>query len=144
MKFLDYGKMAATFVNLETGQAVRVVAVEEARERAKAYFPHIREKSACQMEAYKVMPDEELFSWQRVLIRIPREDMPGKPLTRVRCEGCGEHVQDLREVRRGGRTLCRPCAQGSAYFFEFRYAPMAQRTVQDLPAAGKTAAGSGG
>ncbi len=56
MRFMDYGKMAATFVNLETGRAVRVVAREEAREKAKEYFPEIENKYQCQLEAYKVMP----------------------------------------------------------------------------------------
>ncbi|MFN3699213.1 MAG: FmdE family protein, partial [Dictyoglomus sp.] len=35
MKFLDYGIMAATFLNLETGLAYRILAKEEAKEKAK-------------------------------------------------------------------------------------------------------------
>ncbi len=35
MKFMDYGKMAATFLNLKTGRAVRVIAREDSREKAK-------------------------------------------------------------------------------------------------------------
>ena len=61
MKFMDYGKMAATFMNLKTGKAVRVVAKEDAREKAKKYFPEAENKYAAQLEAYKIMSDEELL-----------------------------------------------------------------------------------
>ena len=118
MRFMDYGKMAATFVNLSTNQAVRVVAREEAREKAKEYFPEIKDKYQCQLEAYKVMPDWELFTCQEVKVDIPPEDMPGRPLSRIRCDGCGEHIQDMREVRRNGRTFCRACSEGGYYKVE--------------------------
>lgn len=115
MKFLDYGKMAATFVNLETGCSVRIVAREESKRLAKAYFPQIEDKYRCQLEAYKVMSDEELFSIEEVHVSIQPQDMPGRPLSRVRCELCGEHVQDRREVERDGSVLCRACAGGGYY-----------------------------
>ncbi|MBZ0157905.1 MAG: TraR/DksA C4-type zinc finger protein [Alphaproteobacteria bacterium] len=115
MKFMDYGKMAATFVNLREGKAVRVVAREESREEAKKYFPGIENKYAAQLEAYKVMPDEDLFETMEVKVQLSPEDMPGRPLRRVRCEICGEYVQDMREVLRNGKVLCRACAGGSYY-----------------------------
>jgi formylmethanofuran dehydrogenase subunit E len=115
MKFLDYGKMAATFVNLATRKAVRVIAREESRDKAKNLFPEITNKYAAQLEAYKVMPDEDLFVIQDVHVELKPEDMPGKPLSRVICEECGEHVQDMREVRRGGKVLCLACAEGGYY-----------------------------
>ncbi len=115
MRFVDYGKMAATFVNLETGQAVRVVAREEAREKAKEYFPDIENKYQCQLEAYKIMPDEELFYHQDVQVEIPPQDMPGRPMKRVRCDVCGEFVQDMRDLNIDGKTLCRACAEGAYY-----------------------------
>ena len=115
MRFADYGKMAATFVNLETGKSVRVIALEEAREQAKKYFPEIRDKYKCQLEAYKVMPDEELFSYKFVRVEIPGEDMPGRPLRRVKCTTCGEYVQDMRELYSNDNIVCRPCAKGGYY-----------------------------
>ncbi len=119
MRFVDYGKMAATFVNLATGRAVRVVAREEARERARDYCPEDTEdKYRCQLEAYRVMPDEELFYHQWVRVQIPPEDMPGRPLSRLLCETCGEYVQDRREVRKNGRVQCRACAEGGYYTVE--------------------------
>lgn len=116
MRFIDYGKMAATFLNLETGESVRVVAREEARDKAKEYFPEIEDKYKCQLEAYKVMPDHELFHHETVTVTIPPEDMPGRPLRRVRCDLCCEYVQDIREVKTDdGKTLCRACAHGGYY-----------------------------
>jgi formylmethanofuran dehydrogenase subunit E len=118
MRFVDYGKMAATFVNLQTSEAVRVVAKEEARGKAKEYFPDIEDKYKCQLEAYKVMPDEELFGYEKVSVSIPSQDMPGRPLSRVRCTECDEYVQDIREIKENGRTLCKACAHGGYYSIE--------------------------
>ena len=115
LKFLDYGKMAATFLNLKTGNAVRILAKEEAKDMAKNYFPDIADKYQCQAAAYKVMPDEELFSPESVKIEIPAQDMPGRPLKRVKCNKCREYVQDKREVNLNGKLLCKACAKGAYY-----------------------------
>jgi formylmethanofuran dehydrogenase subunit E len=115
MKFMDYGKMAATFVNLKTGGAVRVIARDDSRQRAKDYFPEIKNKQTAQLKAYAVMSDPELFRVMMVAVRIRPEDMPGKPLGRIQCDSCGEHVQDRRETRREGKNLCRACAEGGYY-----------------------------
>ncbi|BCB96204.1 formylmethanofuran dehydrogenase subunit E [Dissulfurispira thermophila] len=118
MKFMDYGKMAATFVNLKTGKAIRVIAKEEARDKAKEHFPQIEDKYKAQLEAYKVMPDDELFDIMNVKVAIRPEDMPGRPLKRVKCDVCGEFVQDMRDVLKDGKTLCKPCAFGGYYIIE--------------------------
>jgi len=115
MKWLDYGIMAATFVNLKTNKAVRITALEEARETSKNYAPEIEDKYKQQLEAYRIMPDEELFKIQQVKVAIPNADMPGRPMKRVQCEACGDWVQDCREMVRDGKTLCRPCADGRYY-----------------------------
>lgn len=118
LKFMDYGKMAATFVNLKTGKAVRVIAKEEVRQRAKQYFPDIEDKYRAQLEAYKIMSEDELFEAVPVIVRLKPEDMPGRPLRRIRCVDCGEYVQDMREVYKDGKTLCRACAEGGYYIVE--------------------------
>ena len=115
MKFLDYGKMAATFLNLRSGRAVRVIASEESRQKAKEYFPELENKYEAQLEAYKIMPDDDLFDVMEVQVRVKPEDMPGRPLRRTRCDSCGEYVQDMREVHRDGKVLCRPCAASGYY-----------------------------
>jgi formylmethanofuran dehydrogenase subunit E len=115
LKIVDYGIMAATFVNLKTGKAVRVSAREEARQLAPKYAPDEGGKYEQQRQAYRVMPDEELLDFEEVKVSIPPEDMPGSPISRVVCARCGDTVVDLREVVEGGEVLCRPCARGS-YF----------------------------
>jgi len=115
MKFLDHGKMAATFVNLASRRAVRIVAREDARQTAKAYFPETKDKYECQLLAYKRMSDEELFTFEPVRVSIPDKDMPGRPLRRVPCDVCGEYVQDMREITAKGRRLCRACFEGRYY-----------------------------
>ncbi len=124
MKFLDYGKMAATFVNLSTDKAVRVVAREEAREKAKDYFSEVENKYEAQIMAYKIMSDEELFDIMDVEIDLRPEDKPGRPLKRIKCDVCNEHIQDMREISRDDQILCRSCAEGSYYrvFNKKRYA----------------------
>ncbi len=115
LKWMDYGIMAATFVHLKTGKAYRIIAREESRELSKRYFPDIKDKYRCQLEAYKVMKDDELFKVQEVRVDVPECDMPGRPIRRVRCESCGDYIQDCREVRRHGKILCRACAYGGYY-----------------------------
>jgi formylmethanofuran dehydrogenase subunit E len=115
LKIVDHGIMAATFINLESGKAVRVTAREEARKLAPKYASGEAGKYEQQRLAYRLMPEEELLDFEEVEVHIPPEDMPGSPISRVACAQCGDWVQDMREVRENGRVLCRPCARG-AYF----------------------------
>ena len=115
LKFYDYGKLAATFLNTRTNEAVRVVALDESREAADRCFPEITSKYERQLHAYRLLPDTELFKVERVTIQLADEDQPGRPLARVRCDECGEGINDRREILREGRTLCRACA-GDAYY----------------------------
>jgi formylmethanofuran dehydrogenase subunit E len=112
LKFLDYGKMAATFVNTATGKAVRVLAKDDARGLALRYTPDAANPREAQKQAYRIMPEETLFSMTPVSLRIPAQEMPGYRGSRVQCESCGEGINDHREMRRNGRTLCIACAQG--------------------------------
>ena len=116
LKLMDYGKMAATFVNLQTGRSVRILAREDSRELAKEYAPEISDVYAAQCEAYKIMSDEQLFEVTYVEVLLRPEDMPGRPLRRIRCDSCGEQVQDMREIYRNGKVLCKPCADGGYYY----------------------------
>ena len=128
MKFMDYGKMAATFLNLKTGKAIRIIAREDSRHKAKEHFPDLENKYEGQVEAYKIMNDEELFDVMEVIIKVAPEDMPGRPMRRVKCEFCGEHVQDMREVYQDGKVLCVPCAGGGYYqFLSSRPLPSGER-----------------
>lgn len=113
LKFLDYGKMAATFVNLETHEAVRVLAKDEARKQAPLYVQATDSPRDAQKKAYALMPENMLFSMRPITLQILPEDMPGVRSDRVLCEQCGEGINFKREVKTGGRILCIPCARGS-------------------------------
>jgi formylmethanofuran dehydrogenase subunit E len=115
LKFLDFGKMAATFCDLETGRAVRVSARESSKQRARELYPEIENKNQQQMRAYRELPPEELFDVQWVKVSIGPEDLPGFKGPRVVCARCGEGVSFKREVVVDGRTLCRACA-GQRYY----------------------------
>lgn len=115
LRWVDFGIMAATFVNLESGRAVRVTAREEARALADTYCPEIMDKYRRQLEAYRRMTLDELFTFQEVQVNLRDCDLPGRPLRRVPCADCGDWVQDCREVERDGRLLCRACA-GERYW----------------------------
>ncbi len=119
LKFMDYGIMAATFVNLENGKAFRVVSTEEARSLANAYAPEIPEKHPQQLEAYKRMPDSVLFRVQEVRVKIDDCDLPGPTRYKVPCSRCGQVVRDQREVIINEQVLCRPCTR-ETYFSDAR------------------------
>jgi formylmethanofuran dehydrogenase subunit E len=96
---------------------VRVVALESSREAADREFPGIENKHQRQLHAYKELTDDQLFKIQRVKVELPVEDKPGRPVSRISCQACGEGVNDHREVLSEGRVLCRACA-GQAYYRE--------------------------
>lgn len=114
LKFRDWGKVAATFVDLQTGRAVRVAAKETSKQLAREMFPEL-EKEAGQQKAYAALSDNELFDTQWVKVEVLPEDLPGFKGPRVVCAECGEGINFKREVFAGGRTLCRACA-GERYY----------------------------
>jgi len=115
LKYRDYGIMAATFLNLGTGQAFRVISREEARELAGTYAPEVPDGITRQIAAYKRMPEHILFRVQKVRLKINDLDLPGPTRRKATCEKCGQVVRDGRERVVEGRVLCRICAEG-AYF----------------------------
>jgi formylmethanofuran dehydrogenase subunit E len=119
LKFVDYGIMAATLLNLETGRAFRIISTEESRELAALYAPGEPDRRGQQLEAYKVMPDSVMFRVQEVKVNLSPFDMPGPTRRKATCMKCGQVVRDNREVSRNGFVYCRPCASG-AYFSEAR------------------------
>ena len=115
LKFRDWGKMAATFVDLESGKAIRIAAKESSKQLARSMHPEIEGKNQQQMLAYREMPEEDLFSTQWVKVGLPAEEFPGYKGERIVCAECGEGISFRREVQRDGRVLCRACA-GEKYY----------------------------
>lgn len=114
LKFFDYGKVAATFLNVDTGEAVRVSALDSSRSLADNLYPELGKKER-QMRTYVEAADEDLFKIQKVSVNFSEADSPGPPRTRVFCSICDEGVNDGRELRVGEEVVCRPCRQGGYY-----------------------------
>jgi len=116
MKFVDYGKVAATFLNTETGKAVRIVALDDSRELADSRYPQIENKKERQLLAYREASDIELFKIQNVSVKYGELDSPGHSRRRVKCSICGEGINDGKElIAEKGATLCVPCGAGGYY-----------------------------
>lgn len=115
LKFRDWGKVAATFIDLETGKAIRVAAKESSKALAKSMHPEIPDKNQQQMLAYREMPDDQLFQTQPVRVELPPEEFPGYKGERIVCSQCGEGINFRREVKVGNKTLCQGCAGDSYY-----------------------------
>src|SRR5258708_33005683 len=103
LKFRDWGKVAATFVDVSSGKAVRIAAKESSKARARTMHPELDSKNQQQMLAYREMPEDDLFTLQWVKVELPAEELPGYKGERIVCADCGEGINCRREVRRGGR-----------------------------------------
>jgi formylmethanofuran dehydrogenase subunit E len=120
LKFRDWGKMAATFVDLgikdvSTGKAIRIAAKESSKALARSMHPEIESKNQQQMLSYREMAEDDLFTKQWVKVELPAEEFPGYKSDRIVCAECGEGINFRREVVRDGRVLCRGCA-GERYY----------------------------
>ena len=122
LKLRDWGKMAATFVDLsaplgdDAYKGLRIVALESSKARAKELYPEL-EKNAQQMHAYRELSDEDLFSEQWVAVPLPPSEFPGYKGTRLTCSGCGEGVNFDRFVERNGERLCMACAEPTQRYY---------------------------
>ena len=111
----DYGKIAATFVDVETGLAVRVAPAVDVRRRARAWAPDEPRHYFAQMQAYQVMPEGELLTVTPVQLATPVDRIVSRPGLRVECAVCGEEIINERELMHDGQPVCRACA-GLSYY----------------------------
>ncbi len=111
----DYGKIAATFVDVQSGRAVRVAPRRDVRQRARAYAPDEKRRYFAQLRGYQVMPAAELLSVQPVALTTPVEAIVSRPGVRVTCAACGEEIINERETYLEGQPYCRACAFGGYY-----------------------------
>lgn len=110
LKQTYYGKFAATFYNMDAGEAIRVID-EDAQIDASG-----KEDVSDMIERFKTTPPEELFSYQRVRIKdLDESQIPGNPHKTAVCEVCGEKVTDNRHIVKDGKIMCKACGEGSYY-----------------------------
>ena len=115
LKFRDWGKIAATFVDVTSGKGVRIAAKESSKALAEEMHPELGDKNSQQMLAYREMRDDDLFTTEWVKVELPPEEFPGYKGERVVCQLCGEGISFRREIRRDGKVLCKACA-GERYY----------------------------
>ena len=125
LKFKDFGINAATFVNLDTNEAYRIVSTEKSRTLAADFAPDEESEKRQQVEGYKRMPDDLLFDVQKIRLNLPETEMPGPPRRHAVCESCGQVVRDGKEVCQNGAVLCRHCG-GESYFCRMEDRPPAK------------------
>jgi formylmethanofuran dehydrogenase subunit E len=116
LKFRDWGKMAATCLDLSTGKAIRLAALESSKQRARELYPNVEPKNQQQMLAYRELPAAELFTEEWVHVPMHPRELPGYKSERIACARCGEGINYDRQVVVDGQTLCQGCA-----FPETRY-----------------------
>ena len=133
LKLRDWGKMAASFLDLtrpiaaqpDHFEALRLVARESSKDRARELFPDITDKNRQQMHAYRELPDHDLFAEQWVSIHLPPSEFPGYRGARATCSLCGEGINfDRFELASDGAVLCRGCANPTARYYQ----PLASRS----------------
>lgn len=115
LRIKDFGKAAATFVNVESGEVVRLAPQPGVREFAFCYVPDNVKNYEAQLRGYQVMPEADLFSFEEVLLTPSLEAILSQPGLRVNCARCGEEIINARQVEVGGETLCATCA-GAGYY----------------------------
>jgi formylmethanofuran dehydrogenase subunit E len=118
LKFKDWGKMAATFVDLPSGKAIRIAARESSKTLARELHPEIENKNQQQMLAYREMADEDLFAEQWVRVELHAREFPGYKGDRIACARCGEGINYDRFVEVGGEILCHACAAPENRYYQ--------------------------
>jgi formylmethanofuran dehydrogenase subunit E len=124
MRVEDYGKIAATFINVRTGQAVRLAPHIQVRQRALAYAAGETRHYFAQLRGYQAMPDTELFTVTPVALSTPIDQIVSRPGVRTTCAGCGEEIINEREIISAGLAYCRSCL-GTGY-----YQPIVETNLQ--------------
>jgi formylmethanofuran dehydrogenase subunit E len=117
LKFRDWGKMAATFVDLETNRAIRIAARETSKDKARQLHPELENKNLQQMAAYREMSDHDLFEEQWVQVTLDAKEFPGYKGARIACEQCKEGINYDRFLVQDGRTLCLSCARPEERYY---------------------------
>lgn len=120
----DYGKIAATFIDVKTEQTLRITSKLDLRQRALIHAPTESRRYFAQLQAYQAMPIDELLEIQSVCLRIPVQQIVSHPGVRINCGQCGEEIINEREIIADGQTLCRACASGGYYQHEELQLPL--------------------
>ncbi len=115
LRIVDYGKVAATFIDTKTETAVRIAPHPLCRERARALAPEAPNRWESYLHGYQRLPQTELLVYQPVTLKADLRKLISRAGWRANCAQCGEEIINERELRENGRVLCRACANGAYY-----------------------------
>lgn len=116
MRVEDFGKIAAVFVDTQTGKSIRIAPALDVRKRANKYAPVGESRRYfIQLHGYQIMPLSEMFFTEEVDLCIPVKEIVSRPGVRINCDACGEEIINERQVQHASTLLCRACA-GQAYY----------------------------
>ena len=117
LRLEDCGKVAATFVDVLSGEAFRIAPRLDVRQRAWSFAPGETRRYFAQLQAYPIMPDDELMSMEEVQLATPVQTLISRPGLRVNCVECGEEIINKREIYIDDAAFCRACA-GQPYYLQ--------------------------
>jgi len=140
MRVLDYGKLAATFVDTQTGRAIRIKPHPAGRTLAQNTFPEY-DSWRSQLEGYQILADEQLFIVEPVQLTVSLEEIISQAGLRVNCARCDEEISNGREVIKDGQILCRPCAGESYYAYPGSNDQSKEKSIPVLSVIGKSGSG---
>lgn len=115
LRLEDYGKIAATFVDIKTETAVRIFPQLDIRKKATRYAPEEKKRYYAQLTSYQHMPDAELLAIQPVRLTTPIKQIVSRNGVRVNCTTCGEEIINEREIIQDGQPFCIACASIAYY-----------------------------
>lgn len=115
LRLVDYGKVAAVFIDTRTERAIRIFPHYQSRDNARTLAADARSRWHAYLEAYQVLPDDALLMAEDVQLNFSVKELISRPVKRVDCAQCGEEIINEREVMVDGRALCQACAHGAYY-----------------------------
>lgn len=140
MRVLDYGKLAATFVDTQTERAIRIKPHPEGRSRAQNAFPEY-DSWQSQLEGYQILGDDELFIIEPVQLTVSLKEIISQPGLRVNCERCNEEISNDRQVVKDGQNMCLACAGESYYMLSGSNDRPIPKKIPVLSVIGKSGSG---
>ena len=119
LHIMDFGKMAATFVDTTSGNAVRIAPSAQSRQLAPLAAPDAKNHWEAYLLGYQRMTDDDLLTIQPVQLNLSVEHLISYAGMRVNCAHCGEEIINEREVMVNNEPWCKSCA-GEPYYRPLR------------------------
>jgi len=132
LRILDFGKVAATFVDTYTEASIRIAPSQRSRSLALTYATRACNHWEAMLSAYQIIPMQEMFTVQAVQLTVSLSEIISKPGKKAICEICREEIINGREISNGGKVLCRACS-GDGYYHLSALSQPLQKEIVPVP-----------